>query len=319
METDKAPSGKMAAIGRGMRRYDAALKRRWPRGRWVAHGVTAFVALSFVAAAVNPSRPISSPVASASPVAIAAVATTAPTPRATPTEVLPSAVQATPSVTPAPTPGATPEPTPEPTEEPTPDPTEEPTPDPTPEVTEEPESLLTFEPITLKGRGDKVARFRIPEDAVAMAMIKYTGGGNFVVWTVGSGGSTEDLLVNEIGSYSGRVLFDESSHSVAFKIESSGSWTIVVNPIEKIPVWSGSTTRSATGDQVLKLTGAAADSFVVMKLTHSGSSNFVVWAYGLSSTDLLVNEIGHYSGEVLMNDVILLEIHADGKWTARVE
>ncbi len=151
-----------------------------------------------------------------------------------------------------------------------------------------------------------------------MATIKYTGSGNFAVWTVDSGGTSTDLLVNDTGSYSGRVLFDESEHSVAFKVTATGSWTIVIDPIEKFPAWSGTTTRTATGDYVLRLTGDAAGSFVVMKLTHSGSSNFAVWAYG-ESTDLLVNEIGRYSGEVLMNGAAVLEIHADGKWSATIE
>jgi hypothetical protein len=52
-----------------------------------------------------------------------------------------------------------------------------------------------------------------------------------------------------------------------------------------------------------------------LKITHSGSSNFAVKAYGDSSR-LLVNEIGKYSGETLLpSGTVLLEVEADGNWT----
>lgn len=39
----------------------------------------------------------------------------------------------------------------------------------------------------------------------------------------------------------------------------------------------------------------------MVKITYKGSSNFVVHAYG-DYQELLVNEIGRYSGEVLLPD-----------------
>lgn len=39
-------------------------------------------------------------------------------------------------------------------------------------------------------------------------------------------------------------------------------------------------------------------------------------AYASGGTDLLVNEIGNYSGETLLPDgTLVLEITADGAWT----
>lgn len=208
---------------------------------------------------------------------------------------------------------ATPEPTPEATPEATPEPTPDPTPEPTPEPTPPPAASLDFEPITLKGRGDKVARFRIPEDAAAMASINYSGSGNFAVWTLDSSGDETDLLVNEIGSYKGRVLFDESGHSIAFKIEASGAWGITVNPIQKVPKWDGTEPRKGSSDDVVRLTRDTSP-LATLKLSHRGAGNFAIWAYGSSGTDLLVNEIGRYSGEVLLGDAFLFEIVADGDW-----
>jgi hypothetical protein len=55
-------------------------------------------------------------------------------------------------------------------------------------------------------------------------------------------------------------------------------------------------------------------------LTHNGSSNFIVWAYG-DEQQLLVNTIGAYSGSrpLISEGSWFLEIDADGAWTASVE
>ena len=50
-------------------------------------------------------------------------------------------------------------------------------------------------------------------------------------------------------------------------------------------------------------------------IRHGGSSNFVVSAWG-SSWDLLVNEIGNYSGTVRVPaGTVIFEVQADGNWT----
>jgi hypothetical protein len=226
----------------------------------------------------------------------------APSPTATPS----SEPTAEPSVRATSQPSSTPEATPEPSPTPEPTPSREPTPDPTPG--------LDFETIKKSGRGDKLLRFRIPEGSVALAKFTHSGSGNFAVWTVDSSGQETDLLVNEIGKYQGRVMFDETSHSVAFSITASGGWTATISPIQKIPKWNGTEARKGSSDDVFMLTGDAAEAFG-LKLRHRGDGNFAVWAYGSDSTDLLVNEIGAYSGEVLLGGAQILELTADGPWS----
>jgi hypothetical protein len=82
---------------------------------------------------------------------------------------------------------------------------------------------------------------------------------------------------------------------------------------------------SGSGDSILQiakpagLTGA-----VLVSLTHSGASNFAVWALDddLQETDLLANVIGAYDGTVLLDkdggETSRLEITADGAWTVAV-
>lgn len=186
-----------------------------------------------------------------------------------------------------------------------------------PRPTVEPPPINVFDTIELQGRGDKIARFVIPEDVGAFAEITYDGTANFAVWTVNASGEETDLLVNEIGAYTGLrlIAFDGDEHAVAFKVESSGRWTITVKPLWEAPYWDRPGNVSGKGDFVLSVNGVI-EGFAISTITHNGDSNFAVWAYGEAVRDLLVNEIGSYTGEVLWpSGTSLLEITADGKWT----
>jgi hypothetical protein len=230
-----------------------------------------------------------------------AAADGSPTPEATA-----DATQATESSDPTEEP--TPQPTPVPTAEPTATPPPTPTPAPTP----------AFATIELSGTGNAVPRFDIPEDAAAIAAITHSGASNFAVWAVDASGNQTDLLVNTIGSYSGTLLFDEQggSHTDAFEVEADGSWTITINPVTEAFRWNGSETLSGSGDDVVIL-DPASSGLKSTTLTHSGEGNFAVWIYSPSGTDLAVNEIGQFSGEVLIADgAFLIEVTADGPWTA---
>lgn len=190
----------------------------------------------------------------------------------------------------------------------------EPTVPPSPIASLEPEPA--FADIELTGTGNAVPRFDIPEDSAAIAVISHTGAANFAVWAVDGAGAQTDLLVNTIGNYAGTVLFDESagSHTDAFDIEADGSWTITVKPVTEAFRWDGSEALAGSGDDVAILEPPASG-LKSTTVTHAGTGNFAIWAYG-PSTDLLVNEIGNYSGEALLADgTFLLEITADGPWT----
>lgn len=201
-------------------------------------------------------------------------------------------------------------------------PVAEPTAEPTPEATSTPEpNPFAFPVITLKGRGDKIARFKIPEDVPAIATFSERGSSNFIVYSLAADGSENDLIVNEIGNYVGTHLFDTSDgeHSVAFKISSNGSWTIKIKPITSAPKWDATAKLAGKGASVIWVTGDVGD-FFVTRITHRGTSNFVVYAYADSDYELLVNEIGNYSGEqILPVGTYLLEILADGSWAVLPE
>jgi hypothetical protein len=184
---------------------------------------------------------------------------------------------------------------------------------PTPEAT-----AVSFTAIKLTGSGNKVPKFTIPEDAAAIATITNRGSANFVVTSLAADGSANALLVNVIGSYSGTVLFDSANgeHSVALQVESNGSWTITIKPLSSARTWNPSGPLTGKGDDVV-LVSPARSGLTTATITHKGSANFVVYAYSTSGgIDLLVNEIGNYSGESAMPDgTFALEVEADGAWT----
>ena len=62
----------------------------------------------------------------------------------------------------------------------------------------------------------------------------------------------------------------------------------------------------------------------VVDATHRGQANFVVYLIGLgdvSGEQLVVNEIGNYSGQTLVDSMpegtYLLEVMADGTWSVK--
>jgi hypothetical protein len=176
---------------------------------------------------------------------------------------------------------------------------------------------VAFSPITLSGKGAKVPKFRIPDGAAAIATISANGSDNFAVTSLAADGSENDLLVNVIGSYTGTVLFDAAvgQHSVAFKIETSESWAVTLKPVSSARAWDGASKLSGKGDDVVRIAPSSAG-LVTLNITHNGSSNFAVTGYSANGADLMVNEIGKYTGQVPLADgSFLLTVQADGAWT----
>lgn len=223
----------------------------------------------------------------------------------------PAALVTSPSpwaVTPRPTAAATAKPASTPPR-PTPTVALTPTPEPTP--------AGGFSPISLKGRGSKVPRFTIPDGIPAIATFTHKGSANFVVYNIAADGSEIDLLVNEIGSYSGTVLIDaaDGEHSVAFKIEADGAWTAKIRPLAAARRWDGVSTLTGKSDDVIVIIPETSG-LTTVKASMKAHDNFVIYAFSAGDWDLLVNEIGSWSGEVLLPpSTYLLTVDGSGTWT----
>ena len=166
-----------------------------------------------------------------------------------------------------------------------------------------------------RGRGDTLLRISKPGDGPALVTISGHGSAdNFTVTSLDSSLQEIDLLVNVIGAYSGTRLIDvqDGQHTARLRIEYGGSWTVVVRPVASAPQLS--TTAAGKGDAVLLYLGAAQG----LTITNRGSSNFAVTSYG-DNGDLLVNEIGSYSGQVAIGaGPELIQVESDGRWTMQL-
>jgi hypothetical protein len=165
------------------------------------------------------------------------------------------------------------------------------------------------------GKGDSVIKLKDFKEQLVLATLTYTGSGNFAVWSIDGQGDHIDLLVNVIGKYSGIVPLNFSEDPAALKITASGSWTINTMPLNQAPRWDGAAPYSGKGDAVV-IVQDVVQGLTTVTISNTGKSNFVVRAYSAKGADLLVNEIGNYTGTTLLpSGTILLEVNSAGSWS----
>ncbi|MCI0398786.1 MAG: hypothetical protein L0322_28185 [Chloroflexi bacterium] len=155
-----------------------------------------------------------------------------------------------------------------------------------------------------------------PDDP-AVARITHRGSSNFAVWNHHVSGGEIDLLVNTIGAYDGLLPIDflSSEHTGRFEVTADGSWTITVSPLSSIRSVSIPGSIDGRGDDVFRLIGGVPDT---ASIDGRSEGNFVVYAYG-QSRDLLVNEIGEYSGQALLDsDTVVMSVLSEGPWTIAI-
>ena len=186
---------------------------------------------------------------------------------------------------------------------PTAPPTAVPTPAPTPVAT-----------LSFRGRGDDVVQLPAAyQTPVLLLTATYRGSDNFIVGPLSSTNQEGITVINDIGNYSGTVLFDSTQGAIAsaIKIQATGPWTLKLSDLSTVQVFSSSV--SGHGDDVLDYTGGPATD----KVTNTGSTNFVVTEYPSGgSENLLVNAIGAYSGvQPLQAGPEIIAIMSDGNWS----
>jgi hypothetical protein len=184
-------------------------------------------------------------------------------------------------------------------------PTETPIPTSTPLPTETPV------PISLNGRGQTATNPILLPSVYSKVTFTHNGSGNFAVTVFY--GNDQDLLVNEIGSYKG-TLFLNTDKPVTFDIQADGEWTAYIEGIGE----TQSASFSGTGDNVSEL--FVPPSPGAWEISHDGKSNFAVLLHCMGGSDLIVNEIGVFSGSTIISfddGPCLWEVIADGNWNIK--
>ncbi len=186
-----------------------------------------------------------------------------------------------------------------------------------PPITTQP---FDFDPIEVSGVGDDVVDLAAPGDVPAILNIMYNGSSNFTIWSYNSSGDRVDLLVNTIGSYLGTrpVNLFEGDEIAFFEVGANGTWTLELRPLFDAPQIGPAGSITGCCDDVL-IDAFASSSAARVTFTHDGDSNFQVWAHG-QSRELLVNEIGDYSGTVLVSaGALVYDIVSEGFWSMRID
>lgn len=171
--------------------------------------------------------------------------------------------------------------------------------------------------LSYSGTGDSVIQnVALPEGFAYKVSFTHDGKRNFIVHFLN--GDEKDLLANKIGEYAGTALLEDGSTSARngiLQIKADGNWTITISTITNV------TSRSmyGTGD---KVTGqfVLTNQNNIVTLNNVGDSNFIVYArFSDGDRELLANEIGTYSGQVILKNkpgcTCYLEIRSCGQWS----
>lgn len=171
-----------------------------------------------------------------------------------------------------------------------------------------------FTAVSFNGSGSDVIQLSKPLKA-GMLVAVADGDSNFIIQSLDSKLGTKELLVNEIGAFTGSKTFGlsySSGKTYGFSVEAEGSWQITLRPLSKAPALP----KKGSGSGVFKLTNSARK---ILKITHDGESNFIVEQDCTNgSSDLVINKIGSFSGKKILNSgKCIVQITADGNWTVK--
>lgn len=176
----------------------------------------------------------------------------------------------------------------------------------------EPTTQPPAEPMVYSGEGDDIVSIAPPPTLAALRFECPDCTSNTVVKT-----DTGDLLVNEIGAYTGVSLLESTFGAATpteLEITATGAWTATVGEVIALAaVETGAEPISGTGDSLVVVSGQTSRA----RITNSADSNFVVLVVPLESgvRDLVVNEIGNYEGTVRLRGPAIVEITSSGEWT----
>ena len=179
-------------------------------------------------------------------------------------------------------------------------------------------SPSTRGPVAHTGTGNRVLTIAKPESGPVLMTTTNEGSDQlFTVYALDAGLADGDLLVNAIGSYTGRSILDSDGaiETQRLRISGGGTWQIVLEPLTAARTMT--TAIAGTGDDVIWYRGPLG----VATVSNEGPDElFTVYFYGGDGEELLVNEIGSYEGETTIKQgPAFLEIDGGGSWSIKVD
>ena len=173
----------------------------------------------------------------------------------------------------------------------------------------------TPEPIILSGTGQTVTDPIDFPPGISLLVFEHTGRRNFIVKAFTD--DSEELLVNEVGNYSGRRPL-AGKKGVFFEIKADGPWSIHVGELPLEP--NARDGISGRGDWVSGYFLPKEEGRKPVDFTHDGERNFIVYLYCKGGAELAQNEIGVTEGASVVDfneGPCFWDIQADGYWSIK--
>lgn len=192
---------------------------------------------------------------------------------------------------------------------------------PEPSGTATPQRIEKVEEQEFEGQGSKKQTFQAG-GGLTVFTLTHEGRQNFVVQF--GQGDTMQLLVNEIGPFSGSKAVGLPVGTYTLDVATRGQWTVKID--QSVP------TEAPAPPKKLEGQGAAASDFFSLKagparfrLTYDGEGLFapqLIKASDGTVITLLANELADFSGEktveIFEDGIYLVDVSAGGRWTVDV-
>ena len=199
------------------------------------------------------------------------------------------------------------------------EPKQEPTQEQRQETAQEPE------PINLSGTSQQASQKFTLESGLSIFRMTHVGTSNFIIWLLDNTGEEVELLVNETDNFDGaKAVGIETNGTYILDVSADGQWTVKIEQPRPITAPSIPQTFTGTGQQVSEFV-TIPRGLTTFRITHSGSSNFIIWLLNDDgeTIELLVNETGSFNGSkavgIEQTGIYLLDIAADGNWSVAIE
>ncbi|MFD5093754.1 hypothetical protein ACFWMR_24360 [Amycolatopsis thailandensis] len=122
-----------------------------------------------------------------------------------------------------------------------------------------------------------------------------------------------ELIVNDIGPYKGTQWINDMPgyQAKTFTIKANAAWTLTITDESGLPVLEPGKPLSGKSEAVF----AVPDAVSSVAVTTKNSGRTAVWVHSGDYSDLPVNQLGDYKGDVPVSGPAYLSVEGDGTWT----
>lgn len=122
-----------------------------------------------------------------------------------------------------------------------------------------------------------------------------------------------ELIVNDSGPYKGTQWINDMPgyRAKTFTIKANAAWTLTITDESGLPVLEQGKSLSGKSETVFSVPDTVSSVAVITK----NSGRTAVWVHSDDFSDLPVNQLGDYKGDVPVPGPAFVSIEGDGTWT----